>query len=80
MRVRVHQAGQENPVVVHHGKGGVAQLRKAANPVNHATLDGQADTNLANDECPRAANPATKDKGCGGKGPDRALVTDVVEK
>jgi hypothetical protein len=48
--------------------------------VNHAALDGQADTNPANDTCPRDPNPATKDKGCGGKGPQGALRADVVEK
>jgi hypothetical protein len=48
--------------------------------VNHAALDGQADTMPANDDCPRDPNPATKDKGCGGKGPEGALLTDVVMK
>lgn len=48
--------------------------------VNHAALYGEADTNPDNDDCPRDPNPATKDKGCGGKGPDGALLTDVVEK
>jgi hypothetical protein len=48
--------------------------------VNHAALDGEADTAPANDDCPRPPNPLTKDKGCGGKGPDGALLTDVVGK
>jgi hypothetical protein len=32
--------------------------------LNHAALDGQADTVPANDICPRPPNPATGDKGC----------------
>lgn len=51
--------------------------------VNHAALDGQADTSPENDDCPR--DPSGSDKGCGGK--DRVtkqlgadMLTDVVEK
>jgi hypothetical protein len=45
--------------------------------LNHAALDGQADANPANDDCPRP--PSGTDKGCGGKyGAD--VLTDVVMK
>ena len=51
--------------------------------VNHAALDGNADTNPANDDCPRA--PSGSDKGCGGKDPvtkqlGADVLTDVVQK
>jgi hypothetical protein len=32
--------------------------------VNQLAIDGQADTDPANDTCPRPPNPATGDKGC----------------
>jgi hypothetical protein len=53
--------------------------------VNHTALDDNADTNSDNDECPRPPDPATGDKGCGGKDPvtkqlGAAIETDVVEK
>lgn len=53
--------------------------------VNHAALDGKADANSTNDDCPRPPNRATGDKGCGGKDPmtkqlGADILTDVVEK
>jgi hypothetical protein len=45
--------------------------------LNHAALDGQADTVPANDICPRPPNPATGDKGCA-KGLE--VLTDVFLK
>ena len=40
--------------------------------VNHAAIDGNADTNPSNDSCPRAANGT--DKGCA------AVLTDAFMK
>jgi hypothetical protein len=52
--------------------------------VNHAALDGNADTVPSNDVCPRPPNPAIGDKGCGAKKSDKTLggdvITDVVVK
>jgi hypothetical protein len=45
--------------------------------VDRAALDGQADTNPGNDDCPRA--PSGTDKGCGGKY-GAEVLTDVVQK
>jgi hypothetical protein len=47
--------------------------------VNHGALGTGNDSNPANDPCPRPPNPATGDKGCGGKG-GTAVFTDVVVK
>jgi hypothetical protein len=55
---------------------GVADFEFTAT-INHAAMDGNADSNPANDICPRPANPATGDKGCA-KG--LAVQTDVVVK
>jgi aldose sugar dehydrogenase len=51
--------------------------------VDHAALDGNADTSPTNDDCPRA--PSGNDKGCGGKNPvtkqlGADILTDVVQK
>ena len=57
--------------------------------VNTAALDGNADFNTADDDCPRAALPGgvdntfglkIKDKGCGGKTVGSPVLTDVVVK
>jgi len=62
--------------------------------VNHAAIDGNADTHTADDDCPRAPLPGgvdnaaglnIKDKGCGHKDPvtgqlGAPLLTDVVLK
>ena len=52
--------------------------------VNHAAIDGQADTHTADDNCPHGPlgvdpNPdgSISDKGCGGKKPDGTLGADV---
>lgn len=51
--------------------------------VDRAAIDGKADTNPADDVCPRDSSSA-KDKGCGAKKPDHTLggdvTTDVVVK
>ena len=51
--------------------------------VNRSVLDGQADTNTVNDDCPRGPNGL--DKGCGNKDPvtkqlGADILTDVVQK
>ncbi|MBI2877535.1 MAG: SBBP repeat-containing protein [Candidatus Tectomicrobia bacterium] len=52
--------------------------------VDHAALDGEADTHPADDGCPRAGvvepNPdgTIQDKGCGNKKPDGTLGADVL--
>jgi hypothetical protein len=61
--------------------------------VNHAALDGEADTHSEDDICPRDALPsgvdpnpngAIQDKGCGGRKPDGTLgaevLTDIIIK
>ncbi|HUI07169.1 MAG TPA: HYR domain-containing protein [Verrucomicrobiae bacterium] len=53
--------------------------------LNHAALDGNADTQMSNDVCPRPPNPAIRDKGCGSKDPATKhlgadVLTDVVVK
>jgi hypothetical protein len=55
---------------------GVADFEFTAT-VNHAAMDGNADSDPANDICPRPPNPATGDKGCA-KG--LAVRTDVFVK
>jgi hypothetical protein len=47
---------------------------------NAAGTDACSFDVTANDTYPRDPEAATKDKGCGGKGPQGALLTDVVEK
>jgi glucose/arabinose dehydrogenase len=51
--------------------------------VNHAAIDGQADAEPENDDCPRG--PSGSDKGCGGKDPvtkqlGADILTDVIQK
>jgi len=51
--------------------------------VDHSAIDGNADNQPANDDCPR--NPNGTDKGCGGKDPvtkqfGADILTDVVMK
>ncbi|MGB7933737.1 MAG: hypothetical protein WCH04_16225, partial [Gammaproteobacteria bacterium] len=56
--------------------------------VDASALDGQEDVNPASDVCPRSPIPVVdgspKDKGCGGKLPDktlgRAVLSDIVVK
>ena len=53
--------------------------------VNHAALDGSADTMPANDNCPRPPNLVTGDKGCGNKDAASGLLgadvkTDAIVK
>jgi hypothetical protein len=55
---------------------GVADFEFTAT-VNHAAMDGNADSDPANDICPRPPNPATGDKGCA-KGLE--VLTDVFLK
>jgi hypothetical protein len=62
--------------------------------VDHSALDGQVDTDPVDDVCPHSVEPpfrsdpnpdgAIKDKGCGGKKPDKTfgaeVLIDVVDK
>ena len=56
--------------------------------VNHAAIDGNADTHPEDDVCPRSVTPpyeidpnpdgTIKDRGCGGRKPDRTLGADIL--
>ncbi len=66
-------------------KGSVHEDFSYTATVNHAALDGNADTVPANDTCPRPPNVVIGDKGCGNKDPvtkqpGAPVQTDVFVK